>query len=84
MNREDIGTIMEACKAWVSDHHRSPLTIKEANYIRGKLLKRWDDRLKPKPEVLELVGLAHRLANSAIAHRRDAAQRAESIRLAGA
>lgn len=84
MTNQDIDAIMAACAAWVQQHHRTTLTHPEANYIRGKLKARLHNRMQPKPEELELVTLAHRLANSAIANRRDAAQRTEHARMARA
>jgi hypothetical protein len=76
-----IDQIMVACDTWAQMHHRTRLTIQEAGYIRGKLKARLSNRMQPKPEELELVQLAHRLANSAVANRRDQAQRGEHARM---
>lgn len=84
MTNHDLDAILEACAVWVEQHHRTKLTHPEANYIRGKLKARLHNRMQPKPEELELVTLAHRLANSAVANRRDAAQQQEHQRMARA
>lgn len=81
MTNHDIDAILSACAAWVQQHHRTALTLKETAYIRGKLKTRLHNKMQPKPEELEFVTLAHRLANSAVAHRRDGAQRAEHSRM---
>lgn len=82
LKNNDIDAIMAACAAWVEQHHRTKLTHQEANYIRGKLKGRLHNQMQPKPEELELVTLAHRLANSAVAGRRDRAQQQEHQRMA--
>lgn len=84
MTNQDIDAIMAACAAWVEQHHRTKLTVQESSYIRGKLKTRLHNRMQPKPEELELVTLAHRLANSAVEHRRDAAQQHEHARMSRA
>lgn len=74
MTNQDIDAIMAACAAWVQQHHRTALTVQEVSYIRGKLKTRLHNRMQPKPEEIELVTLAHRLANSVVAGRRDRAE----------
>ena len=81
MTNQDIDAVMAACAAWVQQHHRTALTVQEAAAIRVKLKARLHNRMLPKPEELELVTLAHHLANGAVANRRDKAQRAEHGRM---
>lgn len=78
---ERADAILSACKAWVKQHHRTELTGKEATYIRAKLKERLHDRMLPKAADVELVQLAHRLANSAVDRRRLAAQQDEHARM---
>lgn len=74
MTNQDIDAIVAACDAWVQQHHRTALDHQEKNYIRAKLKARLHSKMQPKPGELELVTLAHRLANSAVAHKRDRAE----------
>lgn len=84
MKNHDIDEIVRVCQTWVEQHHRTSLTSTEANAIRTKLRERLHDRMLEKPGQFTLVELAHRLANSAVAQRRDQAQRAEHQRMARA
>lgn len=84
MTNQDVDAIMVACDTWAQTHHRTRLTIQEASAIRVKLKARLHSKLQPKPDQLELVTLAHRLACSAVANRRDRAQRIEHQRIAPA
>lgn len=74
MTNHDIDAIIAACAEWTQQHRRTALDRQEKNYIRGKLKARLHNKMQPRPAELELVTLAHRLANSAVAHRRDRAE----------
>lgn len=78
VNNGDVDAVLEACRTWAQQHHQTDLTIQERGYIRTKLKERVHNRMVPKPDQVELVTIAHRLANSAIANRRDAAALARS------
>ncbi len=84
MTNQGIDAILEACQTWAQMHHRTRLTVQEASAIRVKLKARLHSKWQAKPDQLELVTLAHRLACDAVAARRDGAQKNEHARIAPA
>lgn len=81
MTNQDIDAVMSACGAWVKQHHRTALTVQEAGAIRVKLKDRLHSKWQAKPDIVELVQLAHHHANNAVTARRDRTQRAEHGRM---
>lgn len=74
MTNQDIDAVMAACGTWVEQHHRTKLTVQEASAIRQALKKRLHSQFQAKPDLVELVQLAHHLANGAVDQRRDRAE----------
>lgn len=81
LTNQDIDAVIEACQTWALMHHRTKLTVQEAAAMRVKLKQRLHNQMQAKPDQLELVKLAHRLANEAIDARRDTAQKREHARM---
>lgn len=80
MKNRDIDAIISACAVWVHQHHRTSLTAKEASAMRVRLKAILHSQ--PKPSEIDMVRAAHRLANDAVAARRDHAMLAEHQRMA--
>lgn len=81
MTKQELDQILQACVAWVAQHHRTTLSPAEGAQIRKKLTDRLYNKFHPKPHTVDLVKMAHAKANEIVARRRDKQQVAEHARM---